>query len=327
MLFPVDDMGGLLSPQMQEQVKNQTLLSLGLGLLQGSGPSTTPTSFGQLIGNAGANAMQTNQSLTDRAINQALRGRQLAKEKSDEERVRRARESASAAVPANLREAYALDPDSALGAAKLAEAFAPAQVKPDFVKDFKLPDGSTVSGYVTPQGLVPIGGPVAPEPTVDEKKQVLALKTAQDTLNNLRSTFSGGTVAMSDGSMKTKEGTGTELFPTAKAARLKSQYRNLQLQLKELYNLGVLNGPDLGILEDVMIDPTSLGAGFNSNARVEASLEEVQRFIKNKEKALLQNSGVRAREGDTIIDDEQVPLGLSTLSDDDLLGAFSTGRR
>jgi hypothetical protein len=301
-LFDVDPMGGLLSPEMQAQVKNQTLLSLGLGLMQGAGPSFTPTSLGQVLGQAGQGAMQTGQSLTDRAVAQALRGRQLAKEQSEEDRLKRARESAAGAVPANLRDSFMLDPATAQAAAGLA----PQPTKPDFVKDFKLPDGSTISGYITPQGFMPIGGPVAPEPTVDEKKQVLALRTAQDTLNNLQNTF--------------KE-TGTEMLPTAKAATLQSQYRNLQLQLKELYNLGVLNGPDLGILENVLIDPTSAGASLLSNDRVKASFDEVQRFINNKESALLQSSGVRAREGNSIVGNE-VPLGLSNVSDDDLLSAF-----
>jgi len=79
-LLPIENQyGGLLSPEMQEQVRNQTLLSLGLGLMQGSGPSATPTSLGQLIGSAGMNAMQTNQSLTDRAIQRALQAREMAK--------------------------------------------------------------------------------------------------------------------------------------------------------------------------------------------------------------------------------------------------------
>lgn len=307
-IFPAENDGGLLSPEMQDQVNNQTLMALGLSLLQNSGYSATPQSLGQIVGQAGLGAMQQHQSLTDRAIEKALRGRQMAKEQSEEDRIKRARESASATVPETLREAFSADPETAINAAKLAEA-SNKQPNMEFVKDFKLPDGSTVSGYTSPEtGFIPIGPAVAPDPTVDEKKQVLALRTAQDTLNNLQSTFSE---------------TGTELLPTVGKTQLKSQYRNLQLQLKELYNLGVLNGPDMGILEDVMLDPTSIGAGFNSNERVAESLNQVQIFIKNKEKALLQTPGVRAREGDSIVDDQtQVPLGLSSMSDDDLLGHF-----
>jgi hypothetical protein len=41
--------------------------------------------------------------------------------------------------------------------------------------------------------------------------------------------------------------------------------RNIQLQLKELYNLGVLNGPDLALMDQMLPDPTlSITAPFNS---------------------------------------------------------------
>lgn len=74
---------GLLSPEIESQIKNQQLMALGLGLLQGSGPSTTPTSFGQIIGQAGLGAMETGQSLTDRAISRALEARRMVKAENE----------------------------------------------------------------------------------------------------------------------------------------------------------------------------------------------------------------------------------------------------
>ncbi len=39
---------------------------------------------------------------------------------------------------------------------------------------------------------------------------------------------------------------------------------NIQMQMKELYNLGVLNGPDLELMNKMLVDPTySVGATFN----------------------------------------------------------------
>lgn len=37
--------------------------------------------------------------------------------------------------------------------------------------------------------------------------------------------------------------------------------RNIQLQMKELYNLGVLNGPDLALMNQMLVDPTTQGSG------------------------------------------------------------------
>jgi hypothetical protein len=48
---------GLLTPDEESQIKNNTLLQLGLGLLSQSGPSLTPTSLGQSFGKAGMQAM------------------------------------------------------------------------------------------------------------------------------------------------------------------------------------------------------------------------------------------------------------------------------
>ena len=45
---------------------------------------------------------------------------------------------------------------------------------------------------------------------------------------------------------------GTEARTSYDTAR-----RNIQLQMKELYNLGVLNGPDLGLMNQMLVDPTT----------------------------------------------------------------------
>jgi hypothetical protein len=53
-----------------------------------------------------------------------------------------------------------------------------------------------------------------------------------------------------------KEG-GVSIVPgTVERARYDTARRNIQLQMKELYNLGVLNGPDLGLMNQMLVDPT-----------------------------------------------------------------------
>lgn len=51
--------------------------------------------------------------------------------------------------------------------------------------------------------------------------------------------------------------TGTKLKPDADKMSLNTAYKDLMLQLKELFNLGVLNGPDLQIMEEYLQNPTS----------------------------------------------------------------------
>lgn len=47
-------------------------------------------------------------------------------------------------------------------------------------------------------------------------------------------------------------------WPGEQRARLEAAYRNVLLELKEAYNLGVLNGPDLQLMEQILTDPTSM---------------------------------------------------------------------
>lgn len=51
--------------------------------------------------------------------------------------------------------------------------------------------------------------------------------------------------------------TGTKIKPDGDKLALNTTYKDLMLQLKELFNLGVLNGPDLEIMEQYLQNPTS----------------------------------------------------------------------
>lgn len=50
---------------------------------------------------------------------------------------------------------------------------------------------------------------------------------------------------------------GAEVIPSAAKTELQAAYNDALLELKELFNLGVLNGPDLMLMQNILIDPTS----------------------------------------------------------------------
>jgi len=52
---------------------------------------------------------------------------------------------------------------------------------------------------------------------------------------------------------------GSAVLPGMQRDALVGARRDLQLQMKELYNLGVLNGPDLALMDSLLVDPTSVG--------------------------------------------------------------------
>lgn len=51
---------------------------------------------------------------------------------------------------------------------------------------------------------------------------------------------------------------GGAIIPGEKKDQLDVARRSLQLQMKELFNLGVLNGPDLALMDQLLVDMTSL---------------------------------------------------------------------
>lgn len=72
----------------------------------------------------------------------------------------------------------------------------------------------------------------------------------------------------------------SSLSPTARAG-MQTKYRNMLLQAKEAYNLGVLNGPDLQILESIVTDPTSFKGTFVGKDVIDTQAKELSRIIQN----------------------------------------------
>jgi hypothetical protein len=85
------------------------------------------------------------------------------------------------------------------------------------------------------------------------------------------------------------------LIPSQEQDDVRTERTNILLQLKELFNLGVLNGPDLNLMESMLVDPT-YGVGWtgpfgmqnmfgNAAGRVRnntSRLREMLRGIRNR---------------------------------------------
>ena len=84
-----------------------------------------------------------------------------------------------------------------------------------------------------------------------------------------------------------KEGGAAVLPGTQKDALLLSR-RNLQMQMKELFNLGVLNGPDLDLMDQMIVDATSpvnyaldMFGVADLNQRVAANIVNLKRQLED----------------------------------------------
>lgn len=80
--------------------------------------------------------------------------------------------------------------------------------------------------------------------TSDAYKAIVKGKDALNYLNEFEKTFK-------------KTGSTSAVFDPIKNSKLKSQYNASTLNLKEFFNLGVLNGPDLSIIQGVLPSPTN----------------------------------------------------------------------
>jgi hypothetical protein len=116
--------------------------------------------------------------------------------------------------------------------------------------------------------------------------------------------------------------TGPNVFPGQERDSIVAARTNILLQLKELYNLGVLNGPDLTLMEQMLPDPF-IGIGWtgpyglanvggNASARASAGvdrLKEILRGVRNSQPGLPQVEASAGRGGQSSGDGYRV-LGV-----------------
>jgi hypothetical protein len=107
---------------------------------------------------------------------------------------------------------------------------------------------------------------------------------------------------------------GTEIYGDA-AREMESLVKGIQLTAKEFYNLGVLNGPDLGLMETMIANPTGMkeklismtpGAGDP----VLPKLKEAKSLIDNRFKSTINRYGFQEAGGNS----GQIPEGTEKIN-------------
>ncbi len=86
----------------------------------------------------------------------------------------------------------------------------------------------------------------------------------------------------------------TDALRPDKRASMGTKYNNMMLQAKEAYNLGVLNGPDLEILQSVVTDPRSMTGAITSNAALAKQASELSRIMSKTTAPAVRGSGASA---------------------------------
>lgn len=102
----------------------------------------------------------------------------------------------------------------------------------------------------------------------DAYKAITKASTSLRTLNNFEQLFK-------------QVGTTSGITSPFDNAKLKPLYDATVLDLKEFFNLGVLNGPDLSVIQSVLPDPTSQGFITSPTAKTasKAGIESIKKMI------------------------------------------------
>lgn len=82
---------------------------------------------------------------------------------------------------------------------------------------------------------------------------------------------------------------GTENPYSETGRKMTASAKNLQLIAKEIYNLGVLNGPDLSLMESIIANPTDM------TANTIGSFQNYETLLKNAKTTILQNAIAQAK--------------------------------
>lgn len=321
---------GLDPEKIRQQQQMQGLLSAGLNILAASGPSRTPTSLGQIIGQGGAAGLQAYQEAGQRAIETGVQGLKIAEIKKKFEDERKIRELSSnlytpeGTINQNtLRQLSVIAPDRAkslidiqtgqtetttiydtntgkeikvrlnkltgdytqIGGAKAEDLI---QVDAGDRIEFRNKTsgalvGSTLKGTtptnpsytLTDAGILntktgqiePLPEGVGRKPSEGEQKQIIGVQNTRNAISEFRSELNN--FSRLD-SLKPKD-----------RARIETKYRNMLMQAKEAYNLGVLNGPDLAILEQIIYNPTTVKGMVIGKEGIDAQAAELDRIMAN----------------------------------------------
>lgn len=115
---------------------------------------------------------------------------------------------------------------------------------------------------------------------------------------------------------------GSAIIPSVETDELATLYQNVLLQAKEMYELGVLNGPDYIIMQRVLSDPTSLvgrarsfGSGKEQAKRVLAQIGRVRKIVGDFQDNAKPVAGAASQ-----------PPDHSSMSDEEFTAAWKAGR-
>lgn len=114
--------------------------------------------------------------------------------------------------------------------------------------------------------MVPIAGGPAEKLGEAQMKQIAGVQSTRNAIAEYRAAL--------------KNWGKTDMLNPAARAKMGTIYNNMLLQAKEAYNLGVLNGPDYQILQEVVANPNNFKSGLISKEALDTQAAELDRLMK-----------------------------------------------
>lgn len=138
----------------------------------------------------------------------------------------------------------------------------------------KKPGAGPIVGnpVMSPDGKTPLAGSQGKAPT-DFMKGMTGINELTGALNTYETALrdAGGASSMALGE---------------KRAKLQAAYTSLKMGLKNAFELGALTGPDVAVLEGMLIDPTSPKLMLIGDKGVTEQIAQTRSYLKNREGAL-----------------------------------------
>ena len=149
--------------------------------------------------------------------------------------------------------------------------------------------GKGTSFSVAPDGTVSYsegGADLTTANRTDAQKVQFALTSVLSGLDRYRDIYAKG---------------GAAVVPGVQKDALLTARRDLQMQMKEMFNLGVINGPDLMLLDQMLVDPTTLQNNAmdvtgvaDLDKRMGANIDQVRSQLINMAEPKLKAMGIDA---------------------------------
>jgi len=150
----------------------------------------------------------------------------------------------------------------------------------------------------------------------------------QNTINTAANAYRTLLSGLDDYDKIIQEG-GVALLPGKQKDTIDVSRRNLQMQMKELYNLGVLNGPDLELMDTILMNPNGIMNKIldvtgiaDTEERVKSNVQLVRKLMTQMVEPKLKSIGLSPED---IAPKDATPPDYGSMSDDDLLKALMGG--